>query len=184
MLSTCRGLQIKHGTKSLKSTYESTWKYWKVYTSLQNHRHLPICKRSYLGFFLFFGWTGVWTQGFVLAKQVLYSLSYASSPFCSGCFEDGILRTICLGWPQTLILPMSASQIVKITGMSHKHPPKKLYLSIYLSIIYLYKQDVSYLISTSEFYFVGNGSKHQFHTQPTTCKLKLKGTNFSQCTYK
>jgi hypothetical protein len=31
----------------------------------------------------------VWIQGFVLAKQVLYFLSHASSPFCSGYFRDG-----------------------------------------------------------------------------------------------
>jgi hypothetical protein len=37
-------------------------------------------------FFFFFWWTGVWTQGFALAKQVLYLFSHASSPFCAGCF--------------------------------------------------------------------------------------------------
>jgi hypothetical protein len=29
------------------------------------------------------------------------------------------LWTICLGWPQTVILLISASQVAKITGMSH-----------------------------------------------------------------
>jgi hypothetical protein len=28
---------------------------------------------------------------------------------------------LCLGWPQTMILPISASQIPSITGMSHWH---------------------------------------------------------------
>jgi hypothetical protein len=41
-------------------------------------------------FFLFCS-IGVWTQGFVLAKQMLYHLSHTSSPFCSGYFGDGSL---------------------------------------------------------------------------------------------
>jgi hypothetical protein len=32
----------------------------------------------------FFGVTGVWVQGSVVARQALYCLSYAASPFCSG----------------------------------------------------------------------------------------------------
>jgi hypothetical protein len=50
----------------------------------------------------FFGGTGVWTQGFRVAKQVLYSLSHVSSPSCSGYFRDGVSWTFCPGWPQTL----------------------------------------------------------------------------------
>jgi hypothetical protein len=41
---------------------------------------------------LFFGGTGVWTQGFTLTKQVLHHLSHTSSPFCSGYFGDGVLN--------------------------------------------------------------------------------------------
>jgi hypothetical protein len=39
--------------------------------------------------FFCFGWTGVWTQGFVLAKQALYYLSHTSSslPIRSTCFS-------------------------------------------------------------------------------------------------
>jgi hypothetical protein len=75
-------------------------------------------------FFFFFGGTGVWTQGFVLAKQVLekqvlYYLSHISSLFCSGYLGDGFSQTICLGWPWTTILPISASQVIRITGMSY-----------------------------------------------------------------
>jgi hypothetical protein len=37
-------------------------------------------------------------------------LSHFSSPFCSGDFGDGVSQwTICLGWPQTRILQISAS---------------------------------------------------------------------------
>jgi hypothetical protein len=40
-------------------------------------------------------------------------------PAWSGYFEDGVSWTICLGWPWTVILPISASQVAKITGVSH-----------------------------------------------------------------
>jgi hypothetical protein len=69
--------------------------------------------------FFFFDGTRVWTQGFVLAKQALYHVSYASSPFYSGYFGDRVLQTICPGWPQTMILTISASQIARITCMSY-----------------------------------------------------------------
>jgi hypothetical protein len=45
-------------------------------------------------------------------------LSNISSPFCSGCFRDGLLYTICLGWPQTAIFPIPASQVARITSVS------------------------------------------------------------------
>jgi hypothetical protein len=34
-------------------------------------------------------------------------------------FGDGVSPTICPGWPQTVILPISVSQIARITGVSH-----------------------------------------------------------------
>jgi hypothetical protein len=37
-------------------------------------------------------------------------LRHISSPFCSGYFGDRASQTICLGWPQTSILPISASK--------------------------------------------------------------------------
>jgi hypothetical protein len=54
-----------------------------------------------LGFFLCVCGTGVWIQGFALAKQALYHLSHTSSPFCSGYFGDLVSWTICPGWLQT-----------------------------------------------------------------------------------
>jgi hypothetical protein len=45
-----------------------------------------------------------------------------TSPFCSGYFGDGVSRTIFLGWSQTAILLMSASQVARITSMRHCHP--------------------------------------------------------------
>jgi hypothetical protein len=46
--------------------------------------------------------SGLRAQGFALAKQVLYGLSYTSSPFCCGYFEDGVSWTFWLGWPWPL----------------------------------------------------------------------------------
>jgi hypothetical protein len=64
--------------------------------------------------------TGVWTQGFTITKQVLYRLNHTSNSFCPGYFWDGVLWTICLGWPQIAILLFSASQITRITGIRCK----------------------------------------------------------------
>jgi hypothetical protein len=84
---------------------------WQVKAAGACTPHLPRagrgCLSAYFFHFLFssfFGGTGGWTQDFALAKQVLHCLSHTSSPFCSGYFGDGVSQTICLGWPQTLIL--------------------------------------------------------------------------------
>jgi hypothetical protein len=50
-----------------------------------------------------------------VAKQVLYYLSHISSPFCSGYFGDGV-------WPPPVLFLISASQVARITGMSHGSP--------------------------------------------------------------
>jgi hypothetical protein len=52
-------------------------------------------------FFLFvcFFLVGLGFQDFMLAKQTLYHLSHISSSFCSDYFENGVIPTICLGWP-------------------------------------------------------------------------------------
>jgi hypothetical protein len=62
----------------------------------------------------------VWTQGFVLAKQVHYPLSISPIHFSLVILEMGVSWTICPIWPQTLILPMSASQVARITGVNHQ----------------------------------------------------------------
>jgi hypothetical protein len=76
-----------------------------------------------------------WTQGFTLAKQVLYSLSCTSSPFCSGYFGDWVSRTICLGCSPTSTIPISASQVAGITGVSHQHHTA-LFLRLGLAIFF------------------------------------------------
>jgi hypothetical protein len=58
-------------------------------------------------------------EGFELrAKQVLYHLNHTSRPFCSGYFGNGGLMKYLSGWPQTVILSISVSQVVG-TGVSH-----------------------------------------------------------------
>jgi hypothetical protein len=77
------------------------------------------------------GESRVWTQGFVLPKQVFYCLSHNSSPFHSGYLGDGVPRTICLGWLWTMTLSVSASQVARITGMHHQRPEMDFYLFVY-----------------------------------------------------
>jgi hypothetical protein len=67
----------------------------------------------------------VGTQDFVLAKQVLYCLNHTSCPFCSSYFGSGVSRTIFEDWLQTAVLPISASQVAGIIGVS-----TRAYLSI------------------------------------------------------
>jgi hypothetical protein len=55
----------------------------------------------FLLFFSFFlsGGTGVWIQGFLLAKLVLYCLSHTSNPLSFGYFgAGGSHKLICPGW--------------------------------------------------------------------------------------
>jgi hypothetical protein len=70
--------------------------------------------------FLFLGIIGGCTQGLMLAGQVLYHLSYSTSPvFCVGYFRGRISQSICLGWLPTVILLIFDSQVARITGVSH-----------------------------------------------------------------
>jgi hypothetical protein len=80
----------------------------------------------------FFDGTRVWTQDFVLAKQVLYHLSHTSSPFCFGYFGDGVLWAICPGWPWTKTFLISASQVARIICVSHG-----IWLVLFLSLEFL-----------------------------------------------
>jgi hypothetical protein len=69
-------------------------------------------------------WVVLWFElRALLEEQVLCPLNHTSSSFCSGYFGDwGVSGTICLDWPQTVILPISASKVARIIGMSHQHP--------------------------------------------------------------
>jgi hypothetical protein len=54
-------------------------------------------------------------------------LNHTSSPFCTGYVGDGVSQTVCLGWPLTVFLLISASQVARIISMSHWHPAIFLY---------------------------------------------------------
>jgi hypothetical protein len=58
--------------------------------------------------------------GFELAKQV-FCCSFWLFIFWSGYLGDQVVWTICPGWPQTLILLISASQAARVIGVSHRH---------------------------------------------------------------
>jgi hypothetical protein len=80
--------------------------------------HLYKAQKGETIFFLllfggFFGETGVELRDHA-CKQALYCLSHTSSPFCSGYFGDGVLGTICAGWPWTMSCLISASQDARI----------------------------------------------------------------------
>jgi hypothetical protein len=56
----------------------------------------------------------------MLARQ---AFSYMRKPcFVMVVFQDRFSQTICPRWPQTMILLISASWVVRITGMSHRRP--------------------------------------------------------------
>jgi hypothetical protein len=52
------------------------------------------------------------------------STTWATPPalFCAGYFQDRVMWTICLSWLLTEILLISASQVARITGMTHWCP--------------------------------------------------------------
>jgi hypothetical protein len=55
-----------------------------------------------------------------LQSRHSYHLSHTSTPFfVLVILEMGVSQTIFLDWPQTATLPISASQVARITGVSH-----------------------------------------------------------------
>jgi hypothetical protein len=91
---------------------------------------LSLLEKAYINHVSFVCFWQDWglKSGFMLTQQTLYCLSHTSSPFSSGYFEDGISQTICLGWPRTAILLVSASQVARIPDISHQHLAYKLCL--------------------------------------------------------
>jgi hypothetical protein len=55
-----------------------------------------------------------------LQKQAVYHLSHASSPFCSGYFGDVGLTNYFPRLASNSILPISVSQVSRITSVSYK----------------------------------------------------------------
>jgi hypothetical protein len=87
--------------------------------------------QQFSSFFLLCVWWWELELGFELRGSHLQNrlpLTWAKPPFCSGYFGDGISHTICLSWPPTSILPISAYQAAKIIGMSHPYPTTTIFL--------------------------------------------------------
>jgi hypothetical protein len=61
-------------------------------------------------------------------------LSHTSSPFHCGYFGGKVSRTICLDWPQTAILLISASQLARITDVTHQHQQMLWFKEICLGV--------------------------------------------------
>jgi hypothetical protein len=82
-----------------------------------------ICFSVFLVFF-FVWWTGVWTQDLVLTKQHCTAWAISPVPFCSGYFGDGggSHKLFCPSWSWSMILLTLASQVPRITGVSHWAP--------------------------------------------------------------
>jgi hypothetical protein len=66
--------------------------------------------------FFFLGGIEVWTQGLTFARQALYHLSHSPCPFGDGVFVNYLPRVVL----KLEILPISASQVASITGVSHQ----------------------------------------------------------------
>jgi hypothetical protein len=69
-------------------------------------------------FFLFFGGSRIWTQGFPFCKAGALPLESHLQSILLWLFWDGVSRTICPVRPQSEILTTSASQVAGITGVS------------------------------------------------------------------
>jgi hypothetical protein len=64
---------------------------------------------------------------------------------CVGYFQDRVLWTLCLDWPWTSILLISASWEAKMTGLTHWRPASLFYLFIF----FLLKTWFHYVSQTS-----------------------------------
>jgi hypothetical protein len=112
---------------------------------------------GFFGFF-FFCTTGIWTQGFILARQALFALVileirshsllreawtmipqfHASWHHWNGRNEpphpaigwDGVLQNCLPGWHRTAILPISASQVARILGVIPRSCPWLAFLKL------------------------------------------------------
>jgi hypothetical protein len=76
--------------------------------------------------------TRVWIQGLTLAMQTLYHLSCSANKFLCWVFFREVLTFFGLGWPRTMIHPISASWVASIKGVSHRCPSETSNFRYYL----------------------------------------------------
>jgi hypothetical protein len=64
--------------------------------------------------------------------------------FCSGYFRDGVSQTICLCWPWTAILQISASQAARIVGMDF----------VFVFQMRVHSHKITHFFSVDQFFFL------------------------------
>jgi hypothetical protein len=74
-------------------------------------------------------------------------------------FRGKVSQTICLGWPPTFILLISASSVARITGMSHWHLAG---FSFFTSLQHL-------LLSVTKLFFKNNSGKQKKKKKQKFC---------------
>jgi hypothetical protein len=82
------------------------------------HTAIPVTKEGFLeqSFLVALGFQ---LRALNSAKQSALMLEHIPIHLALVILEMGVIQTICLGCPSTVILPISASQVARITGMSH-----------------------------------------------------------------
>jgi hypothetical protein len=94
-------------------------------------RHSPLL--PILVFFFKSWWDWFELRAFAVGKQTLYHLNHTTRQFALVILEMEFSWTVCLGWPWTTTLPISASQVARITGLSHWCPTHSLLIPLYWS---------------------------------------------------
>jgi hypothetical protein len=95
----------------LPSVYMSYYIYWLAYVEPSWHPWNETALVMVYDFFFFFV-----VLGFELRA---YTLSHSTSPLLGWVFSERVLGTVCPGWLQNMLFLISASWVVRITGMSH-----------------------------------------------------------------
>jgi hypothetical protein len=108
-------IQEKANIASLISTCFFFFQLLNRYKIIQK----TICSYVLFVLYIFFGDTGVWTQGLVPAKQGLYHLRHASSSLCFSYFSTRVSLLLNQAHPQTAIFLPAASHIARITAVCH-----------------------------------------------------------------
>jgi hypothetical protein len=86
-----------------------------------NHCKIDLCS-FYCGCLVCFGGTGDFNSGLCTCNVGALLLKLHLQSILLWLFWRCGLETICPDWPQTSVLPISASQVPRIIGMSHCHP--------------------------------------------------------------
>jgi hypothetical protein len=122
--SNCGWLQILSMCPHQHGTPVGVGVHWTIPEGKEAHRQMaafPLGRKEEVFFFLFF-FGGTRFEFRASCLQTRCSIAWATALFYSGYFGNGVLRTIFPGWLSTAVLLISASQVARITGVSHQHP--------------------------------------------------------------